>query len=618
MTERHDVVILGGGLAGLTLARHLLLDTDKTVLIVERRASLPPERQKVGESTVQLAGYYLAKVLDLEEYLNRAHLMKYNLRFYHPSGSTGEQDRGRDNTRFEDYSQSYIRNFSNIASYQVDRNRFEADLLELIRQEPRCTIELGTEGLEVELASDRATDQPTGQEAGAPHTVRFRDAQGTERTVTADWVVDATGRRRFLAKHEKLEQESEIRHGAFFWWVDGAVDIEKLTDRTRREIRLSPKRSELGQLPPWLATNHFCAEGLWFWVIPLHGKTSLGLVYDSAVVSHDDVFSVEKATRWVCEHFPLFARDLPQREVLDFAGFRSYAHDCGRVLSPSRWAMVGESGRFHDPLYSPGSDLIALHNTVIVDLIQTDDRAERAARCPLYEQLLRGLYQAYVPSYAGSYDALGDQETFCLKYGWELAVYFAFYVFPFINDLFTERRFLPTYLRQFARLGPFNRSVHALLSGYFQWKKALPAEDEPPREPVFFDFMDFGPLRAAESTFYRVGVPVEEARQVVAEQVASLEQMVRLIAARVAAVVLGDERVVRNRAYVEGLDPSDLTFDPAAMAERWAECADTDEEYPWPFDPSVLDRFGPHGTDRSERSAGLTGSGEVPAPVPAG
>ena len=419
-------------------------------------------------------------------------------------------------------------------------------------------------------------------------------------------MVDATGRRRFLARREELQQECEIRHGAFFWWVDGALDVEKLTDRSRREIRLNPKRAVLGHLPPWLATNHFCAEGLWFWVIPLHGKTSLGLVYDTAVVSHDDVFSVEKATRWVCEHFPLFARDLPERTVLDFAGFRSYAHDCGRVLSPSRWAMVGESGRFHDPLYSPGSDLIALHNTVIVDLIRTDDPAERAARCPLYEQLLRGLFQAYVPSYAGSYDALGDQETFCLKYGWELAVYFAFYVFPFINDLFTERRFLPTYLRQFARLGPFNRSVHALLSGYFQWKKARraergpAAEEETSRDPVYFDFMELGPLRAAESTFYRVGVPIEEARQVVAEQVASLEQMVRLIAARIAAVVLGEPRVLRNRAYVEGIDPNELTFDPAAMAERWAACAGTDEEYPWPFDPSVLDRFDVSSTEEPE------------------
>src|SRR4029079_10473353 len=64
-----DVVIIGAGLAGLTLARHLLLKTNKTILLLERRAHVPSPRQKVGESTVQLGAYYYSRVLDLEEHL---------------------------------------------------------------------------------------------------------------------------------------------------------------------------------------------------------------------------------------------------------------------------------------------------------------------------------------------------------------------------------------------------------------------------------------------------------------------------------------------------------------------------------------------------------------------
>ena len=38
----------------VTLARHLLLKSNKTILLLERRADVPSPHQKVGESTVQL------------------------------------------------------------------------------------------------------------------------------------------------------------------------------------------------------------------------------------------------------------------------------------------------------------------------------------------------------------------------------------------------------------------------------------------------------------------------------------------------------------------------------------------------------------------------------------
>ena len=69
LDSRYDVVILGGGLAGQTLARHLLLETERTVLMVERLDELPTWRQKYGESSVQVAGFYYSRVLDMEEYL---------------------------------------------------------------------------------------------------------------------------------------------------------------------------------------------------------------------------------------------------------------------------------------------------------------------------------------------------------------------------------------------------------------------------------------------------------------------------------------------------------------------------------------------------------------------
>ena len=109
------------------------------------------------------------------------------------------------------------------------------------------------------------------------------------------------------------------------------------------------------------------------------------------------------------------------------------------------------------------------------------------------------MYEAYLPTYEPGYRALGDPETFALKYGWELAVYFAAYVFPFINHLFTERRFVTSYLRFFSALGPFNRNLQELLTGFARWKDETGVN--PPEGPRFFDFTDLGPL--AEMTSLR-------------------------------------------------------------------------------------------------------------------
>lgn len=572
--DRYDVIVLGAGLAGLTLTRQLLLETDKTVLLLEKRAEVPGPHQKVGESSVQVGGNYFSKVLDLEEHLLTRHFMKYNLRFYWKSA-------GRDNRRFEDFSQEYIRTFSNVASYQLDRNVLEAEILRRNLDDPRCTFRAGVDVREVDL-----------EPGEGPHRVVYAPPEDDAAPVEAraSWVVDTTGRRRLLAGRGELKRPNTIRHGAFFWWVDGLLDIEKLTDRPRSEIRRRPQRREFGHLPLWMATNHFCGEGFWFWVIPLQGKTSLGLVFDKEKISHRDVFTVEKATAWVSREFPLFAAELAKREVLDFGGYKDFSHDCGRTLSSERWAMAGEAGRFSDPLYSPGSDLIAIYNTLIVDAVKTDDTVELQGKCALYEPLMRAVYSAYEPSYATSYDALGDPEVFALKYTWELTIYFGFYVFPFLNDLFTEKRFLPSFLRGFSRLGPINRNLQQLLSDFYQWKKIHLA---PLEAPVCFDFTELEPLRRAEKTFYEIGVTVEEARRVLDAQLANLDELAAFLITRVAAVVLDDESLLADRRFAADLDPATVCFDPDAFARHRDRSSSQPlaAEHAWSFDTSVMQRF---------------------------
>lgn len=567
--RHYDVLIIGAGLAGLALARQLLLNTRKRIILVDRRTECPPAKQKVGEATVQLSAYYYARVLDLEEHLLQQHYLKYNLRFYWKTP-------GKPNDCYEHYSQSFIRKLSNINTYQLDRNKFEGEMLRVNLENPNFEFYAGCTDIEVNLA-----------ETSGLHSFSFKAAGGA---VNGDvrWVVDTSGRGRFLARRLGLAREGSIRHGAHFFWVDGLVDVEKLTSLRPQQIRMRPDRAALGHTPAWQSTNHFCGEGLWFWTIPLHGKTSLGLVYDNRLISRERIDTIEKLIAWVCEEFPLFARDLPYRRVLHHTALKDFAYDCIQTISPARWAIAGEAGRFTDPLYSPGGDLISLYNTFITDAIQTEDDAELSEKCRFYEHMMEAVYDAYIPGYATSYDALGDQEAFTLKYSWELAVYFSYYVFPFINDLFTDRRFLAIFINRFTQLGRINRSLQSFISDFFQWKKTRRL---PPLEVFHFDFTDIQPLAEAEKTFYHVGVSVDEARQVLDEQFTSLKEMARFVAAQICASVLGDAGVLTNRRFVESLDINRLQFDPENLQESYRAYQSSTETYSWKLNPHVLQRL---------------------------
>lgn len=564
LEKQYDVVIIGAGLAGLTLARHLLLYTGQSILLLDKRENPPGPRQKVGESLVQLSGYYLSKILDLEEHLLVEHYLKYNLRFQWKTD-------GRSNTSIEDYSTSFIRLGSNIATFQLDRNVLEAHLLDVVRANPRCLFVGGVQGLKVELSKS------------GEHYVSFSGDQTRCR-----WLVDASGRSGVLKRQLGLAQPNPIRHGAIWCWVEGLVNIEKLTGRDRLETLLDITRRKQGSFPYFLATNHFCGEGRWFWIIPLHGKTSLGLVYDRSVIDADKVSTVRKMIDYVCREWPLLARDLPTRKILDKGRYVDCSYDARQTISPERWALTGEAGRFSDPLYSPGSDLISIHNSLIVDAILTSESRALESKCRLYERIMRVMYDSYVPSYAVSYDCLGDQEAFSLKYTWELAVYFGFFVQPFINHMFTDERFMLFLLRKYGSLGRINRNLQKFLSDFYQWKKC---RTDSVSQPYFFDFYDMVSLRESEMLFYQIGLTLDEAESLIERHVERLKEFARYILAHVHAVVLCEPGVLRNARFIASLKLGETKFNPDEMRAKYEPLANSPEIADWKINPRALEAF---------------------------
>ncbi len=145
--DAYDVVILGGGLAGLTLAIQLKkARPELRVLVLEKREGPAPLAAfKVGESTVPLAAHYFDSVIGMSEHLHEEQLIKFGLRFFLPA------DGNRDITKRPEIGP---REYPQNDSYQVDRGLFENKLAARARA-LGVHLAQGARVGEVELADPR-------------------------------------------------------------------------------------------------------------------------------------------------------------------------------------------------------------------------------------------------------------------------------------------------------------------------------------------------------------------------------------------------------------------------------------------------------------------------------
>jgi flavin-dependent dehydrogenase len=345
----YDVAILGGGLAGLTLARQIALEEPGlSVVLVDRLSRpLPDAAFKVGESTVEIGAQYLAGVLQLREYMTERQLPKYGLRYF-MGGGTGPVHRR---------PEFGLSHFAPVRSYQIDRGVLENDLREMA---DAAGIELleGWSVADVELGAGES-----------PHTVLCQKVgNGSNRTLRCRWVVDAMGRRRLLQK--KLGFARKAGHGCSSVWFryEGRVDITDLVPASEQSWH-----ARLAEGTRYLSTNHLMGDGYWVWLIPLcTGNTSVGIVAREDVHAFDSYRTYERAMEWLERYEPVLAAHLAGREPMDFLCMRNYSYSSRRVFSEQRWTCVGESGVFVDPLYSPGTDFIGYGNSMTIELIRAD------------------------------------------------------------------------------------------------------------------------------------------------------------------------------------------------------------------------------------------------------
>ncbi len=440
--DEYDVAILGGGIAGLTLALQLKKARAATrILVVEKQEHPVAEAaHKVGESTVEIAAHYLRDVLGLGEHLQTQQLPKYGLRMFFST------EDNQDITRRVELGHAVLPP-RRVATYQLDRGRLENML----------GSELPGQG--ITFLDGCKVQQITLQPQDDFHHLHIYHAR-SDREVQARWVVDASGRSTLLQRQLGLAKKVDHNANAVWFRVGHAIDVNEWSTDAEWRGRIREGRRAL-------STNHLMGPGYWVWLIPLaSGSTSIGIVTDASMHNFDEMNRFERALAWLHEHEPQCAAEVEkhQEKIQDFRVMKDYSYSCEQVFSDERWCLTGEAGVSLDPLYSPGGDLIAIANGLVCDLIvhalDGENIEERAA---IHNQLFLLFTNSWRSTYEGQYPILGNAQIMIAKVIWDTAVYWAIPGLLYFHDTFRRAVDSPEILMNLLRFSILSEHVQGFL-----------------------------------------------------------------------------------------------------------------------------------------------------------
>ncbi|MCP9273711.1 NAD(P)/FAD-dependent oxidoreductase [Mycolicibacterium arenosum] len=409
----HDVSIVGGGVAAMTLALELHRARPGTrIQIIDPNPHPVAEvTHTVGESTVEVSAMYLGERLGLTDHLQTAQLRKMGLRmFFSHNGNTDIAQ------RVELGGSVFVPQ----PTYQIDRGRLENEL------HRRCVAA----GVDVVTGRVRSVD--LGARDGE-HTLSIQRGEDVTHT-TARWVVDASGRNRTLPRELDLKRANGHDCNAAWLRIATEIDVGRWTDDPAWHSRLVEGDRAF-------STNHLMGEGYWVWLIRLaSGATSVGIVADPKFHAFNDFNTLERARAWLRKHEPQCADVLDAHEDLirDFRVMKRYSHTAAQVYDGDRrWCVTGDAGIFLDPLYSSGLDLVAIGNGLITDLVIRDlDGENVTARAGISDSLFRSLTDMWVAIYRDQYVLMGSPTVMSAKVIWDIAFYWGFVGFLYSNDRF--------------------------------------------------------------------------------------------------------------------------------------------------------------------------------------
>lgn len=400
MEAGYDVVIMGGALAGAGMG--LLLKRampEARILIVERSAEFD---FKVGESTSEIAGCFLTRILRLGSWLSREQIAKNGLRFWFTTP---------DNDRFERCSEIGPKLQVRLPAWQLDRSKLDPHVLGLAE-------EAGCEVWRPAVVKDFTLEDTDGG-----NTVTIQKDGGTF-TVKAKWIVDASGKAAVIArKRGTLKTLDE--HPTSAMWARfrnlGDLDDHRLAAKF-------PCFSERVWSQRANATNHLTGPGWWAWIIPLQGgEVSVGLTWDRRVFTPPPDGPIPQRLVTVLRAHPVGEFLLKNAEPVerDARLYSQLAYHSTEVMG-NTWAAVGDAAGFMDPLYSHGIDYVgntvwAVHKIILASLLGENVEARVAWYRKHYQESYRRWFEGL---YKDKYHYIGDAELMTAALLLDVGCYF--------------------------------------------------------------------------------------------------------------------------------------------------------------------------------------------------
>jgi len=415
MKFEYDVVIVGGAFSGAATA--LLLKRRHPaarLLIIEKAEAFD---RKVGESTTEVSSCFMTRILGMSNYLGHHQLAKQGLRMWFSNGS--EQ-------RFDDCVEVGARYQARLPTFQVDRATLDSHMLETAVA-AGCDLRRPAKVSRIEL----------GGESGQSLCLT---SKGAEETVTARWIVDASGRAALLArKLGHFHQNIEHPINAVWARFSGVKDWDSYEWRERFPDYANACRTSRN----W-ATNHLMGHGWWCWIIPLKGgDVSAGVVYDPRIFKLNEGANLGERLRAHLLTHPVGKEIFGAAQVIenDIHAFSQLPYSSAQVCADG-WASVGDAAGFIDPLYSPGLDFCSYTSSYVAEMLAANLAGEDvSARLDYYNKQYPITYRLWFETlYKDKYFYMGDAELMSAALLLDVGSYFVGLVTPLYRN--PEREFL--------------------------------------------------------------------------------------------------------------------------------------------------------------------------------